>query len=86
MKKLLLELQRRWKSESPLFWKKILKISVTLGTSSIAVIGADKLLDLQTYGVPSIIFTVCGYIIAACAAMGLMAKITTKDGINEGTN
>lgn len=55
-----------------------MKYSVTLGTSAVAVIGADKLFDLQSYGVPSIIFTICGYIIVACAATGLSAKITKQ--------
>ena len=72
------DISDRWNSESPTFWKKIMKYSVTLGTSAVAVIGADKLFDLQSYGVPSIIFTICGYIIVACAATGLSAKITKQ--------
>ena len=72
------DISDRWNSESPAFWKKIMKYSVTLGTSAVAVIGADKLFDLQSYGVPSIIFTICSYIIVACAATGLSAKITKQ--------
>ena len=72
------DISDRWNSESPAFWKKIMKYSVTLGTSAVAVIRADKLFDLQSYGVPSIIFTICGYIIVACAATGLSAKITKQ--------
>ena len=72
------DISERWNSESPAFWKKIMKYSVTLGTSAVAVIGADKLFNLQSYGVPSIIFTICGYIIVACAATGLSAKITKQ--------
>lgn len=72
------ELTERWKSESPEFWKKVMKISVTLGTSAVAVLAADKLFELQAYGVSTIIFTICGYIITACAALGLAAKITKK--------
>ena len=78
VKEITLEVKDRWNSESPAFWKKIMKYSVTLGTSAVAVIGADKLFDLQSYGVPSIIFTICGYIIVACAASGLSAKITKQ--------
>lgn len=78
VKEITLEIKDRWNSESPIFWKKIMKYSVTLGTSAVAVIGADKLFDLQSYGVPSIIFTICGYIIVACAATGLSAKITKQ--------
>lgn len=55
-----------------------MKYSVTLGTSAVAIIGADKLFDLQAYGVPTVIFTICGYVIVACAAFGLSAKITKQ--------
>ena len=69
----------RWKSESPRFWKKVLSVSITIGSSAVAVIGAEKVFDLQNYGVPSIIFTIAGYVIVGSAAVGLSAKIT-KNG------
>ena len=81
MKKLILELISRWKTESPDFWKNILKISVFLGTAAVGVLMADKQFDLQSYGLPKEIFTACGYIIAFCFATGLSAKITKKDNI-----
>jgi hypothetical protein len=34
--------------------------------------------DLQSYGVPQLIFTIAGYVIVACAALGLAAKITKE--------
>lgn len=83
MKKITSEILQRWKSESPDFWKKIMKLSVTLGTSAVAIIGADKMLDLKSYGVPELIFTICGYIIVFCAGTGLMAKITKQDDGNK---
>ena len=82
MKKLMQELITRWKSESPAFWKKVMKISITLGIAAIAVISADKLFGLQDYGVSPFIFTSCGYIITFCAATGLMAKITKQSNDN----
>ena len=82
MKKLIQEVLTRWKSESPIFWKKVMKISVTLGSAAIAILGADKMFDLQIYGVSPIIFTICGYIITFCTATGLMAKITKQDNAN----
>ena len=75
---LISEIIERWKSETPDFWKKVIKFSVTLGTSAVAVITSEKMFELQAYGVPTIIFTICGYIIVACAALGLAAKITKK--------
>ena len=78
MEKILKEIKTRWKAESPIFWKKILNKSITIGTIAVSIIGVDKLFGLIAYGVPGIIFTVCGYIIVACAALGLAAKITKE--------
>lgn len=72
------EIKQRWSSETPEFWVKIRNFTVTLGTSAVAVIGADKLFDLRGYGVPLEVFTLCGYIIVACFAFGLAAQITKK--------
>ena len=74
------EIKQRWKAESPDFWKKIKSFAVTLGTSAVAVLASDKLFDLQTYGVPQLVFTIAGYVIVACATLGLSAQITKKDG------
>lgn len=73
------ELKKRWKAESPEFWKKIKNFAITLGTSAVAVLASDKLFDLQTYGIPQIVFTIAGYVIVACATLGLSAQITKKD-------
>lgn len=77
--KFLEELKERWSAESPIFWKKIQKYCTVIGISAVSTIGVDKLFDLQSYGVSQIIFTICGYIIVACAAIGLSAKITKQD-------
>lgn len=77
------ELKTRWKSKTPEFWQKIMSIAITLGTSAVAVITAEKFFDLRGYGVPDILFTISGYIIVACAAVGLSAKITTTDAIDD---
>ena len=68
----------RWKSESPEFWKKVLKISLTLGVNAVSILGLDKMLDLQSYGVPQLVFTICGYVIVACGVLGLASKLTIK--------
>ena len=77
------ELKERWKAETPVFWKKVMSISITLGSSAVAILGAEKLFDLQNYGVPQIIFTVAGYVVVAAAACGLSAKITKQDGFDD---
>lgn len=76
--KLTQEVKERWSSETPEFWKKVMNFAITIGTSAVAVLGADKLFELQSYGVPQLIFTIAGYIIVACAALGLSAKITKQ--------
>ena len=81
MLEIISEISKRWKEETPEFWKKIMKFSLTLGISAVSVIGVDKMFDLQSYGVPTIIFTISGYVIVFCAAIGLSAKITKKDVI-----
>ena len=54
--------------------------SIGIGTAAVSVVGVDKLFNLQdTYGVSPMVFTVCGYIIVFCAALGLASKITTKN-------
>lgn len=78
MTKLISEIRSRWFEKTPIFWKKILRIAIAIGTSAVAVLGADKLFDLQAYGVPLIVFTIAGYIIVACFALGLAAKITKE--------
>ena len=70
------KLIKRWQSESPDFWKGVQKYSIVIGSGAVAIISADKLFGLIAYGAS--IFTICGYIIVACAAFGLSAKITTK--------
>lgn len=72
------DLKTRWKAESPKFWKKIMNITIAVGSSATAVVGSDQLFGLQAYGVPQIVFTIAGYIIVACAAVGLSAKITKQ--------
>ena len=76
--KLTQEIKERWSAETPDFWKKVMNFAITIGTSAVAVLGADKLFELQSYGVPQLVFTIAGYIIVACAALGLSAKITKQ--------
>jgi len=35
--------------------------------------------DLQAYGISQLVFTIAGYVIVACATLGLAAKITKQD-------
>ena len=57
-------------------------MSITLGTSAVSIMAADKLFELQSYGIPLVVFTACGYIVVACAALGLTAQLTKKNNCN----
>lgn len=72
------EVKDRWNSRSPRLFRRLTNLSITVGTSAVAVISSDKLFDLQAYGVPQDIFTVAGYVIVFCAALGLTSKITRE--------
>lgn len=75
MSKTFKELKTRWNAELNAFWKKVLKISATIGSAAAGVLLANTTFGLAEYVNP-IIFTVCGYILTACGAMGLAAKLT----------
>lgn len=73
------ELGQRWKTPLGIFWKKIRTFSITIGGSAAAILLADSSFNLQSnYGLPPILFTICGYVIVFCAALGLTSQITTK--------
>ena len=76
MKKYWKEIKLRWSSEINKFWTKILNLSLTLGIASGGMITVNGMFNLSNIGVSPIIFTVCGYILTACGAMGLAAKLT----------
>ena len=75
-KPLVEQVKIRWKSELNKFWKKVLKFSLILGGSAGGILTIDGIWNVQSFGVPAIIFTVCGYVLTACGAMGLAAKLT----------
>lgn len=75
MSKTIKELKNRWNAELNKFWKKVLKMALTIGGSAAGILLANTTFGLEQYVAP-IIFTVCGYILTACGAMGLAAKLT----------
>jgi hypothetical protein len=70
------ELKERWKAELNAFWKKVLNVSLTVGGAALGIVTANQIWNLQSLGVAPIIFTVCGYILTFCGALGLAAKLT----------
>ena len=76
-KPVLEQLKIRWKSQMNKFWKKVLKVSLVIGSSAAGILLANTTFGLEQYVAP-IIFTISGYILTACGAMGLTAKLTTE--------
>ena len=72
------ELKERWTAESPVLFKKITKTSITIGSTAIGILGMNGVVGLTQYGVSPIVFTICGYVLVACGAMGLTSKITKE--------
>ena len=76
MSKTIKEFQSRWNAKLNKFWKKILKISLTIALSCAGVITLNATFNLQQYGVDPMIFTICSYVLTASGFMGLAAKLT----------
>ena len=72
-------LMKRWKAETPDFFKKLRTLAVTAGVSAYGVWQANSTLNLE---LDDITLTICKYTIAACAAMGLTAQLTAKNPEN----
>ena len=70
------EIGSRWNAKLNKFWKKVLKFSLILGGSAGGMLTIDGIWNVQSFGVPAIIFTICGYVLTACGALGLAAKLT----------
>ena len=71
------QIKIRWKSELNKFWKKILKYSLIIGSSAAGILLMNSTFGLTEFVHP-IVFTMSGYILTACGAMGLAAKLTTE--------
>ncbi len=66
----------RLKSNTPVFWKKVRKLAISIGLSALAVITIDKTMELNL--LPQII-TLCNYTVAVCVAISGTASLTKED-------
>lgn len=78
MKESMKEIKGRWIAKMPIFWQKVLKLSMTVGGCATGILSANAAFNLQSVGVAPIIFTICGYVLTACGALGLAAKLTKE--------
>lgn len=72
-------IMKRWKAETPDFFKKVKKVAITLGTSATAVWVANSSMSLN---LADPVLEVCKYTIAFCAAVGLTSQLTAKNPQN----
>lgn len=70
---------KRLKAETPDFFKKLQKLSISLGISAVAVWTANSTLDLQ---LDETTITICKYTIAVCAAIAGTSQFTAKNPEN----
>ena len=75
MSKTFSEIKNRWNAEINAFWKNILTGATIVGSAAAGIMLANSTFGLEQYVSP-IIFTISGYILTACGAMGLAAKLT----------
>ena len=75
MKKLILELKSRWQTESPLFFKKVMQISVFISGMALSMH-----LAMDSYGAnePTWWVNIYPYLIAIPAGMAACAKLTKQ--------
>lgn len=76
-KPIIKQVKTRWKSRMNKFWKKILKYSLIIGSSAAGILLMNSTFGLTEFVHP-IVFTISGYVLTACGAMGLAAKLTKE--------
>ena len=66
----------RWRSKSPLFFKKLKAYALSTGGSAAAVIVANGTMSLN---LNATLIAILGYVVAACVAIAGTAKLTKED-------
>lgn len=80
MKKFILNLRNRWKSETPKFFKKIIRIGLSVSGIAIAI---HMAVDVAGAIEPQWWITIYPYIVGLPAGMAATAKLTRNHGIDE---
>lgn len=70
------ELKNRWKSESPIFFKKLQAYGAWATGVSVSLIG---LAEIPGVSLPELLPQIAGYFAAAGAVMTLVSKLAVKD-------
>ena len=69
------ELRRRWAAESPIFWKKVKKTAIQIGSACGTALIARNVWGINYH---PIVITVLSYTIAVCSAIAGTAQFTTN--------
>ena len=70
------EISTRWAAESPVFFKKIQNIGVTLTAAGVAATATPA---IPSAHIPAIVITLGGYAITAGLCIGIISKLTIQD-------
>lgn len=73
-------ISKRWKAETPKFFKGLQKVAVSLGGSATAIWTAQTTMTLELH--PTFL-EICKYLIVFSAAMGGTAQLTQVDPVKE---
>jgi|LauGreDrversion4_2_1035121.scaffolds.fasta_scaffold40102_5 hypothetical protein len=66
------KLVKRWKAETPDFWKKVQKIGIGIGAVGGVIVGLPVAL-------PAAVVTIGGYMVAVGSVAAVLSKLTVKD-------
>lgn len=66
------KLVKRWKAETPDFWKKVQTIGITIGAVGGVIVSAPVVL-------PAALITIGGYMVAVGSVAAVLSKLTVKD-------
>lgn len=66
-------IKKRWKAKTPLFWKKVQTIGLSLAGISAVILSAPVSL-------PAGIVTIAGYMATAGGVVGVISQLTVEDG------
>lgn len=78
--KILKELRQRLCDDTPLFWKKVRRFAVVVGSAALGVWTANNTIGLE---LPAWLLDICRYTLTACAALGVSAQLTTNHPTDE---
>lgn len=73
---MLKEIAKRWKSETPKFWKKVRRIGITVGA-------VGGVLATAPVALPAGLVTIGGYLVTAGSLTAALSQLTVKDNTED---